>query len=118
MPRSATAITEIAFGIPSAVNRVPSSGSTATSTSGPVPSPDVLAVEEHRRLVLLALADDDDTAHAHRVEHEPHGVDGGLVGGDLVAASDPAGREGRRGLGDAHELERQVPIRNLSAHVA
>ena len=39
VPRSATAITEIAFGIPSAVSRVPSSGSTATSTSGPVPSP-------------------------------------------------------------------------------
>ena len=39
VPRSATAITEIAPGIPSAVSRVPSSGSTATSTSGPVPSP-------------------------------------------------------------------------------
>src|SRR5512133_574758 len=39
VPRSATAMTAIAFGWPSAVNRVPSSGSTATSTSGPVPSP-------------------------------------------------------------------------------
>jgi hypothetical protein len=39
VPRSATAITAIAFGCPSAVNRVPSSGSTATSTSGPVPLP-------------------------------------------------------------------------------
>ena len=39
VPRSETAITAIAFGIPSAVSRVPSSGSTATSTSGPVPSP-------------------------------------------------------------------------------
>jgi len=38
-PRSATAITAIAFGWPSAHNRVPSSGSTATSTSGPDPSP-------------------------------------------------------------------------------
>src|SRR5713226_8513158 len=32
-------MTAIAFGWPSAVNRVPSSGSTATSTCGPVPSP-------------------------------------------------------------------------------
>src|SRR4029079_9202950 len=38
-PRSATAITEIAPEMPRAVSRVPSSGSTATSTSGPVPSP-------------------------------------------------------------------------------
>ena len=39
VPRSATAITAIAFGIPSAVSRVPSSGSTATSTAGPRPFP-------------------------------------------------------------------------------
>ena len=39
VPRSETAITEIAFGMPSAVRRVPSSGSTATSTSGPMPLP-------------------------------------------------------------------------------
>ncbi len=38
-PRSETAMTEIAFGMPSAVSRVPSRGSTATSTSGPEPSP-------------------------------------------------------------------------------
>ena len=38
-PRSATAMTEIAPGIPSAVSRVPSIGSTATSTSGPKPAP-------------------------------------------------------------------------------
>ncbi len=38
-PRSDSAITEIALGIPSAVSRVPSSGSTAMSTSGGVPSP-------------------------------------------------------------------------------
>ena len=62
-PRSATAITEIASGIPSAVSRVPSSGSTATSTCGPVAVADLLAVVEHRRLVLLALADHDDALH-------------------------------------------------------
>jgi len=39
VPRSATAMTQIALGCPSAVSRVPSSGSTATSTSGPSPLP-------------------------------------------------------------------------------
>src|SRR5579875_4010909 len=38
-PRSATASTEIAFGMPLAHSRVPSMGSTATSHAGPVPSP-------------------------------------------------------------------------------
>ena len=31
---------------------------------------DALAVEEHRRFVLLALADDDDAVHRHGVEHD------------------------------------------------
>src|SRR4051794_27114568 len=39
VPRSASAITAIAFGCPSAVRRVPSRGSTATSTCGPWPLP-------------------------------------------------------------------------------
>src|SRR5579863_360602 len=38
-PRSATARTDTAFGMPLAHSRVPSIGSTATSTAGPVPSP-------------------------------------------------------------------------------
>src|SRR3954465_2310361 len=39
VPRSATAMTAIAFGWPTDVRRVPSSGSTATSTSGELPLP-------------------------------------------------------------------------------
>ena len=77
---------------------------------------DLLAVEEHRRLVLLALADDDDAAHRDGVEHEPHRVDRRLVGRDLVPAPDPARRERRGRLRDANELERKVPVRYL-AHV-
>ncbi len=77
---------------------------------------DCLAVEEHRGLVLLALADHDDATHRDRVEHEPHGVDRGLVGRDLVAASDPPRRERGGRLRDADELERQVPAEHL-AHV-
>ncbi len=38
-PRSATAMTAIAFGCPTDVRRVPSRGSTATSTSGGCPLP-------------------------------------------------------------------------------
>ena len=77
---------------------------------GPLAVADLLAVVEHRRLVLLALADDDDAVHRDRVEHRAHRVDGGLVGGDLVAAADPAAGAHRRGLGHAHELEREVAV--------
>ena len=49
---------------------VPSSGSTAMSTCGRPAVADLLADVEHRRLVLLALADDDHAVHRHRVEHE------------------------------------------------
>ena len=55
---------------------------------------DLLAVVEHRRFVLLALADDDDAVHRDAVEHEPHGIDRGAVGGVLVAPAHPA--PGRR----------------------
>jgi hypothetical protein len=71
---------------------------------------DLLAVVEHGRLVLLALADDDDAVHLHGVEDQPHRVDGGAVGGVLVAHADPArGGQGGR-LGDADELEREVAV--------
>src|SRR3979411_2280338 len=38
-------------------------------------APDLLAVVEHGCVILLTLADHDDTAHAHRVEHDPHRID-------------------------------------------
>ena len=89
---------------------MPSIGSTAMSVSIGVPSPIVLAVEQHRRLVLLALADDDDAVHRHGVEHDPHGVDRGAVGTVLVApAHPPAGGQGG-GLRGAHQLQREVPV--------
>ena len=70
----------------------------------------MLAVVEHRRLVLLALADHDDAVHRDGVEHVAHRVDGGLVGGDLVARAHEAGGGERGGLGDADELEGEVAI--------
>jgi len=99
-------MTASALGRPSAASRVPSSGSTAMSTSGA----DALAVVEHRRLVLLALADDDDAVHVHGLEDHAHGVDRGLVGGLLVAHPDHARGGERGGLGHAHELEREVAV--------
>ena len=71
---------------------------------------DPLAGVEHRRLVLLALADDDDAVHVDGVQGEAHGVDGGLVGGDLVALAHPAGGREGGGLGDAGQLEGEVPV--------
>ena len=72
---------------------------------------DVLAVEEHRGFVLLPLADHDDAVHRDRVEDVAHRVDGGTVGGELVAAADPAGRREGGRLGDPDELQGEVAIR-------
>ena len=72
---------------------------------------DLLAVVEHRRLVLLALADHDDAVHRHRVEHQPHRVDGGAVGALLLAAADPAAGGERPRLGHPDQLEREVAVR-------
>ena len=96
--------------MPRAQSVVPSSGSTAMSTCGRAAVADLLAVEEHRRFVLLALADHDDAVHRDRVEHEAHRVDGGAVGGQLVAAADPAGGGERRRLGDPDQLQREVAV--------
>ena len=71
---------------------------------------DVLAVVQHRRLVLLPLADHDDAVHADRRKHGVHAVHGGLVGGDLVAAADPARGLQRRGFGHPDQFEGQVAI--------
>ena len=57
---------------------------------------DRLAVVEHRRLVLLALADHHDAVHVDRVQHGVHAVDGGLVGRLLVAACRPSARPAAR----------------------
>jgi hypothetical protein len=53
---------------------------------------DLLAVVEHGRLVLLALADHDRAAHRDAADHLAHRVDGGLVGAVLVARGRPSGR--------------------------
>ena len=78
---------------------------------------DLLPVEEHRRLVLLALPDHHHAVHGHRVQHEPHRVDGRTVGGVLVTAPDPPRRGQGRGLRHAHDLEGKVAVGTfLAAH--
>ena len=80
---------------------------------GAVAVADVLAVEEHRRLVLLALADDHDAVHGHGADQLAHRVDGGAVRAVLVAPADPAAGGHRGGLGDAHQLQGEVAVRRL-----
>ena len=74
---------------------------------------DPFAVVQHRRLVLLALADHHDAVHLDRRQHVAHRIHGRLVGSDLVAEAHPAGRGQRRRLGHADELERQVAVRSF-----
>jgi hypothetical protein len=74
--------------------------------------PDVLAVEEHRRAVLLALADHDDAVELDGAEERAHRVDRCAVGRELVALADEGHRTDRRRLGGTHELHRQVAIRS------
>ena len=75
-----------------------------------------LAVVEHRRLVLLPLADHDHAVHRDCGQHSPHPVYGALVGRLLVAAANPARGADRARLGHADELERKVSIGRPPAH--
>src|SRR5206468_11685232 len=77
---------------------------------------DLLAVEEHRRLVLLPLADHHDAVHRDGVEHPAHRVDGRLVGALLLAASDPPRRPQRCRLRYPDQLEREIPVRRRAFH--
>jgi hypothetical protein len=73
---------------------------------------DLLADEQHRRLVALALADHDGAVDRQLVHLLAHGIDGGLVGVLLVAA--PAQLRGgdRRPLGHPHDLDRQDAVQH------
>ncbi len=65
---------------------------------------DLLADEEHRRLVALALADHDRAAHRQRVHRLPHGLDRDLVRVVALALPHrPRGRD-RRLLHDPQKL--------------
>ena len=76
---------------------------------------DLFAVVEHRRVVLLALADDHDAAHRHRVDQFAHGVDGGAVTALFVPAADPPACGHGTGLGDPDQFEGEVAVRGLAS---
>jgi hypothetical protein len=72
--------------------------------------PDLLADEQHRRLVALAFADHHRAVDRQAVQRLAHRVDRRLVGRLLVAPPhQPRGRQGRR-LGDANRFEREIAI--------
>ena len=76
---------------------------------------DALADVEHRRLVALALADDHGAVHRQLVERGAHRLDGGSVGGLLVAAADQPRGGDRRGFGDSHHLEDEDAVEDVAA---
>jgi hypothetical protein len=92
------AITAMDPGMSLAHSVVPSSGSTAMSTLGPV---------------ALALADDNGAVDGQAVEFATHGVNGGLIGGLLVAASTQPGGSHRRALGHAYKLKSEDTLDNI-----
>ena len=80
-------------------------GQRAAPPSGLGAMPDLLADVEHRRLVALALADDDGAVDRHGVHHLAHRLDGDLVGLVAVALAHRVRAGDGRLLDDAQELE-------------
>ena len=77
----------------------------------PSPRADALTVEQHRGMILLALADDNDRIHLNGIQHQSHRFNRGTVSSDLIAATHlTTGRQCGR-LGHAHQFQRQVACR-------
>ena len=110
MPRSASAITASALGWPIAVSVVPSIGVDRDVGAGPSPLPTSSPLKSIGASSFSPSPITTDAVHRDGVDHQPHRVDGGAVGGDLVAAADPAAGGQRRGLGHADELHREVAV--------
>src|SRR4029079_1010912 len=83
---------------------------------GSLSAADLLADVEHRRLVALALADDDLALDVEAVQRGAHGVDRHLIGGPLVAAPDQLESGHGGGLGDADRFEDEAAVEGLEAH--
>ena len=95
---------------------MPSSGSTATSTAGPLPSP----TSSPLKSIGASSFSPSPITTLPRIRTvsriEPHRVDGGRVGALLLPAPDPARCGERGGLGDAHEVEGEVAVGDGGAH--
>src|SRR5699024_9440598 len=76
---------------------------------------DLLAVEQHRSFVLLALTDDDVAGHpdgGDDIAHRGHGGTGAAV---LVATADPGGGGAPVRRGGSDQFEGEVAIGRISA---
>ena len=69
------------------------------------PAADALADVQHRRLVALALADDDPAGEVDLVHRLAHRLGGGLIGAIALAASHEPRRLDGGGLGDPDHLK-------------
>ena len=70
----------------------------------------VLTGVEHRRVVLLAFADDDDAAHRDGAQDRPDGVDGRPVHLVLVTAAEETGGGHCGGFGGPDQLQGENPV--------
>src|SRR6266700_955775 len=107
VPSCAKASVAMAPGIFLAQSVVPSSGSTAISTFGPDPVPTFSPMNQHRRLIHLALADHNRAVDRKAAEFAAHGIDGSLVGFLFRAATAQPGGGNCGALGHPHDLKRQ-----------
>src|SRR5258707_5284677 len=103
----------IAPGIPLAQRVVPSSGSTAISTFGPLLLPTFSPMKSigalSRSPSPIAMV----PSIGIFVEFPPHGIDGSLVGGDLVAKAPQACSGNCRPLRDTYDFEREDTVQQL-----
>jgi hypothetical protein len=88
-------------------------GSATASVAGPFAAPDLFADVEHRRLVALALANDDRAVEADVVHRAAHRFHRRFVGVVVVAVTHPVVGRDRRGLGDTHEIEAGGAVEGL-----
>ena len=95
------------------VSRVPSIGSTATSHSGPLPSPTRSPLKSIGASSFSPSPMTTTPFMRHGADQLAHRVDRRAVRAVLVAAADPAARRHGGGLGDAHQLEGEVAVRRL-----
>ena len=117
-PRLATAMTEMAFGMPLAVSVVPSIGSTATSYSRPLPSPTCSPLNS---MGALSFSPSPMTTTPFMLTVEIMARIASTAAPSALFFSTPAHpatTRHRRRLGDAHELEGKVAIGRLVLHLA
>jgi hypothetical protein len=71
----------------------------------------VFPIVEHWGFILLALANDDDAVHLHRVENEAHRIHGGLIRGVFISAADESAGCQRGRLSHTNQIKRKIASR-------